>query len=208
MYEHAVDNPELPINRPSRFLETDPAFNFWGEAFTLAQVREATEYLIEAGLLDLFGQRLASGEPQNVQVTRSGKDCVEQYDARVAAYLSVCARTAPIVNNQNFLGPVSGQVAQGASVNQTQDQLIGVASLAEVFEAMRNALDLVDDADDRDDVVHGIRELEIAVGQGDSHEVARRAGRLKRLGRHLGSDGLATATAEGTKAVLKAFGIG
>lgn len=84
--------------------------------------------------------------------------------------------------NQNFHGTVSGQVAQGETVTQMQNHGLDAASLAEVFKAMRDALSSVEDPGDRDDVTHAIRELEVAVEDGNAEEIEQRAGRLKRLG--------------------------
>lgn len=102
---------------------------------------------------------------------------------------------------------MTGQVTQGHEVNQAQNQGIDAASLAEIFQTMRQALSSVEDAADREDVSHAIRELEAAVEGRDLEAVEQRAGRLKRLGGRVGSTALTTATAAGTTQVLQAFGL-
>jgi len=76
-----------------------------------------------------------------------------------------------------------------------------------MFQAMREALSSVEDADDREDVSHAIQELELAVEDNDAEAVEQRAGRLKRLGSRVGSTVLTTATAAGTNQVLQACGL-
>lgn len=208
-YEHAVDNPDLPMNSPSRFLESDPTYNFWGEPFTEGQVREATDYLIDAGLLELFGRRLASGEPQNVQITRTGKDCVERYGGNAAAYLDRrAAAPAPTVNTQNFHGDFHGQNAQGHNITQTQHTGLDPDALATIFTGLRSLLSQVDDPDDQADLTLAVDDLERAASQEtpDLDEVSRRVGMLNRLASRVGNTAVNTSTSAATSGLLDLLG--
>jgi hypothetical protein len=114
-------------------------------------------------------------------------------------------------NQQNFFGDFHGQNAQGNDITQTQNAGIDAAALAEIFKAMREALSTVEDSNDRDDVEHGIQQLEGAVHRGDTEEITASAGRLQRLGARIGTaagnTALTVATTEGVKQLLAALGL-
>jgi hypothetical protein len=208
-YRHAVDNPDLPMNSPRRFLEADPSYNFWGEPFTEMQVREATEYLVEAGLLELFGQRLANGEPQNVSITRTGKDCVEGYEGSAAAYLRRHgAAPAPATYTQHFHAPFQGQNAQGDNISQTQHIGLDRDAIAAIFIDLRALLSQVDDADDQTDLTVAIDDLERAVSheEPDLADVSRRVGLLNRLASRVGNTAVNTSTNAATNGLLDLLG--
>jgi len=181
-------------------------FRFYDSPFTVDEVNDAVEFLRETDLVESW--TYPGGTVMQPRLTANGTQCVEFHDAKVRDFLHPQQIGRTVTYNQNFHGTVSGQVAQGESVSQTQNQGIDAASLAEVFKAMRNALASVEDVGDRDDVVYAIRELEVAVEQGDPEQVKQRAGRLKRLSGRVGSTALTAATAAGTEAVLQAFGLG
>lgn len=179
---------------------------YYGSSFTIDEVNEAAKFLLEVDLISA----IKTWGPTLVRpaLTARGQQCVEFFDANVRAFLSPQPTGSTAVTyNQNFNAPVSGQVAQGDTVNQTQNNGIDAAALAEIFSAMRQALSDVADDGDRDDVSHAIRELEAAVESGDRAGVEERAGRLKRLGSRVGSTALTTATAAGTTQVLQLFGL-
>lgn len=185
-------------------LEQDLA-RFYGSSFTIDEVNEAGKFLLEVDLISAtktWGATLV-----RPALTARGQQCVEFFDANVRAFLSPPPTGSTAVTyNQNFNAPVSGQFAQGETVNLTQNNGIDAATLAEIFSGMRQALSDVADEGDRDDVAHAIQELEAAVERGDRAGVQERAGRLKRLGSRIGSTALTTATAAGTTQVLQLFG--
>jgi hypothetical protein len=181
------------------------SFRFYSSSFTIEEVNEAGKFLVEVDLIsaiETWGSTFV-----RPALTARGQQCVEFFDANVRAFLSHQATGSTVTYNQNFNAPVSGQVAQGETVKQTQDNEIDAVGLAEVFSAMRQAMADVADDGDRGDVSHAIRELEAAVVSGDRAAVEERAGRLKRLGSRVGSIVLATATAAGTTQILQLFGI-
>jgi len=207
-YDHAYDNPDLPINSPGRFLEADPPYNFWGHEFTENNVREATDYLIEAGLLELYGARLASGEPQNIQITRAGKDCVEQYAGSPIAYLNRSAAPPTPGNTQNFYGRFTGQNAQGQKISQTQNTGISAESLTTIFDGLRALLSQVDDPDDREDLTIAVADLERAARQDGPNlaEVVQRAGMVQRLATRVVGAELGATVGAATSGVLDVLG--
>lgn len=181
------------------------AFQFYGSAFTASEVDDAARFLLEVDLIrgiKSFGPGLSRPE-----LTARGSQCVEFHNGNVRNFLNPHQSGGSVTYNQNFNAPVSGQVGQGQTVNQTQGGGIDAAALAEIFQAMREALSSVEDDDDRDDVSHAIQELEVAVENGDRQAVEQRAGRLKRLGSRVGTTVVTTATAVGTTQILHAFGL-
>lgn len=208
-YDYAISNPDLPMNRPSRFLDADPAFNFWGEPFTEGQVREATNYLIESGLLELHGRRLGSGEPQNVMITSSGKDCVDEYGGSVAAYRRrQSAANAPRSYTQNFNGPFQGQAAQGDSISQTQHNGVDRDTVAAIFTDLRALLTQVENAEVQSDLTLVIDDLERAANyeEPDLDEVSRRSGLLNRLASNVCNTAVTTSTNAATNSLLDLLG--
>lgn len=187
-----------------RLVEQD-AFRFYGEPFTVDEVNEAAKFLVEVDLIratPVWGPDIV-----RPALTALGQQCVEFHDGNVRNFLNPPQNGGSVTYNQNINGPVTGQVAQGDTVNQTQNQGIDAATLAEIFKAMRDALSSVEDPDDREDVSDAIRELEVAVEEGDNEAIRKRAGRLERMGGRIGSTVLTTATAAGTEAVLQAVGL-
>lgn len=179
---------------------------FYDSPFTVDEVNEAGKFLVDTGLVRAVG--VWGPDIVRPVLTAEGQQCVEFFDANVRDFLNPPQNGGPVTYNQNFHGPVSGQVAQGDTVNMTQPQGIDPASLSEIFKAMRDALSSIEDADDREDVSHAIRELEVAVESQDGEGITRQAGRLKRLAGRIGSTAVATATTVGTTQVLQGFGLG
>jgi len=181
------------------------ASRFYDSPFSLDEVNEAGKFLVETGLVRAIG--VWGAEIVRPVLTSDGQRCVEFFDGNVREYLNPRQNGGPVTYQQHFHGSVSGQVAQGETVNMTQSQGIDAASLSEIFRAMREALSSVEDPEDREDASDAIRELELAVAQGDTETIQKQAGRLKRLASRIGSTALATATTVGTTEVLQAFGL-
>lgn len=212
-YDHAMRDPDLPMTDPQRILRADPPYNFWGEPFTEANVVEATDYLLRVGLLELIGARLASGRPQNVQITHAGKDCVENYDGSVGGYLNRAQQPSmPSItnnNNQHFNAPVTGMVAQGEHITQTQHNGLDPAVLVDIFTTLRDVVaNNVDDADDRDDLETIIVDLEREVRQPqvDPALVTKRIGLLRRTADRMGNTALTVGTTAATSGLLDLLG--
>jgi hypothetical protein len=181
------------------------AYRFYGTPFTEDEVDEAITYLLDRDLIqgmNAFGQGLSQPE-----LTTDGIECVEHHNGDIRGFMAP-QQSGLVTFSQTFNAPVSGQVAQGQTVQQTQHQSIDSAALTEILQTMRDALSDVRDPDDRDDAEHAIRELEVAVDEGDQAEVQKRAGRLQRLANRLGSTALTTATTAGTNELLQSLGLG
>lgn len=178
-------------------------YTFYGTPFSQDEIDEAVAYLMERGLLE--GTKTWGPVVVRPALTALGLECVERNQGDVHAFLAAPAM-APVLYTQNFHAPVSGQVGQGAHVQQTQFQGLDTAALAEVFQAMRDAFaDLSDD--DRDDAEHLMDELNEAVEQGDVVEVKKRTGRLVRFTSRIGSTAVTTAVSVGTTAILHHYGV-
>lgn len=184
---------------------TQTACQFYGTPFTEDEVSDAITYLLDRGLIQgikAWGPVLA-----RPALTPDGIECVENHDGDVRAFLAP-HQSGHATFNQNFNAPVTGQVAQGQTVNQTQHQGVDADALAEIFKAMLDARSDINDPDDRDDVEHAIRDLHAAVDEGDPAEVKKRVGRLQRLVNRVGSTVLITATTTGTNQLLQLLGLG
>lgn len=211
-YDHAMHNPDLAMNNPQRFLQANPPYNFWGEPFTEANVVEATDYLLRTGLVELFGAPLANGRPQNVQITHAGKDCVENYDGMVGAYLSRARQpSTPSItnNNQHFNAPVTGMVAQGEHITQTQHNGLDPAALVDMFTTLRDVVaSNVDDPEDRDDLEMIIVDLEREARQPqiDPAQITKRIGLLRRTVDRIGNTALTVGTTAATNGLLNLLG--
>lgn len=186
-------------------LAQQDAYRFYGEPFTEAEANEAGAFLLEADLIHaikVWGPDLIRPE-----LTARGQQCVEFHDGNVRDFLNPPQIGGSVTYSQNFNAPVTGQVAQGETVIQRQDQGVDAAALAQAFGAMRQALSSVEDAEDREDVSDAIQDLEVATKENDTEAIQKQAGRLKRLGSRVGSTALTTATAVGTTQVLEVFGL-
>jgi len=97
------------------FAEQD-ALRFYGLSFTTDDVHEAAKFLLEVELIrgiKTWGPVLARPE-----LTARGRQCVEMHDGNVRSFLSPPGLLGGSVTyHQNFNAPVTGQVAQGQSVN-------------------------------------------------------------------------------------------
>ncbi len=185
-------------------------WRFYDTPFTVDEVNEAARFLREAGLIG--GWDYPDGTFMSPRLTTNGTQCVEFYNADVREFLHPSLPGGTVSNQQNFYGDVNGQVGQGQNVTQTQHSGIDAAALAEIFGAMRAALSTVENPHDRDDVEHGIQQLEAAVQGGDAEAVTESAGRLQRLAARVGkaasNTAITAATTEGVNQLLVALGIG
>jgi hypothetical protein len=205
-YDHALDNPGLPMNSPRRFA-SDPSYNFWGTPFAEGHVLEATNYLVESGLLELYGAPMASGEPQNVQITADGKNCVERQAGDVNTYLErrdSGSRTT-VNNSQTFAGDFYGQNAQGHTNTQTYSSGIDADAFAAIFTSLRSVLPQIHDPDDRAVLTLAVDDLERVASQDapDLGEVNKRVGLLRRLVARAGNAALTTTTNTATGGLLE-----
>lgn len=210
-YGHAMSHPDLPMENPGRFLQASPPYNFWGEPFTEANVVEATNYLIDADLLELFGPRLANGKPQNVQITRTGKDCVERHDGRVGAYLARAGHSptsSTVTNTQHFHGDFTGQNAQGENIAQTQHVGVDPDALTDIFTRLRDVVAQVEGQEDRSDLELAIDDLERDVRQPspDPGQVSKRIGMLARTADRIGNTAVTVATTAATSGLIDLLG--
>ncbi len=191
-------------------MATRDGWRYWDTPFTEDEVNTAARFLHETNLIKGF--IYPGGTFMTPSLTASGTQCVEFHDADVRAFLNP-QPGGPVtyIQNNDFNGG-QGQTAQGENVTQTQNNGIDAESLSAIFKAMRDALSKIEDADDREDVSHAINELEAAAQDGNVEIVQQRAGRLRRLGNHLGvtagNTAISTATAAGTTGILTAFGLG
>lgn len=208
-YDHAMSNAEMPMVNPSLFLRASPPYNYWGEPFTDASLVEATDYLVGARLLELWGQPLANGRPQNVQITQPGKDCVERYDGRVGAYLDRHTSASSTINNtQHFYGDFTGQNAQGENITQTQHVGVDPDALAAIFTNLRHAAAQVENPQDRSDLELAIDDLEREAGQPvpDPSQVSKRIGMLARTAARVGNTAVTVAATAATSGLIEIFG--
>lgn len=185
-------------------------WRFFDSPFTVDEANEAARFLRETGLV--IGWDYPGGTFMQPRLTADGTQCVEFFDANVRAFLYPAQQGGTVTYQQNFNGPVNGQVAQGQNLTQTQNNGIDAEGLSAIFKAMRDALSTVEDPQDREDVEHGIAQLEADVQSGDAETVAASAGRLQRLatriGTTAGNTAITTATAEGVRQLLSALGLG
>jgi hypothetical protein len=185
-------------------------WRFYDDPFTENESNAAAEFLKEEGLVE--GWTYPGGTFMQPRLTAAGRQCVDFFEANVREFLRTTQTGATVNNQQNFYGAVHGQVGQGQNVTQTQVNGIDAAALSTIFTAMRDALSTVADVADREDLEHGIRQLEAAVEGGDAETITANAGRLQRLGARVGTaagnTAITAATAEGVKQVLSAFGLG
>lgn len=185
-------------------------WRFFDTPFTVEEVNRAAGYLQDNGLVD--GWSYTDGTFMAPRLTAKGTQCVEFSDADVRDFLYPVRPGGTVNYQQHIHGDVHGQVAQGENVTQTQNNGIDTAALSEIFKAMREALPTVEDPDDREDMEHGIQELEAAAESGDPEAVAASAGRLRRLatriGAAAGNTAITVATTEGVEQVLGTFGLG
>jgi hypothetical protein len=185
-------------------------WRFFDSPFTVDEVNEAAKFLRGTGLVD--GWDYTDGTFMQPRLTADGTQCVDFFDADVRTFLYPEQRGGTVTYQQNFNGPVHGQVGQGQNLTQNQSNGIDAQALSAIFTAMRDALSTVDDLHDREDVEHGIQQLEAAVQSGDSEAVTASAGRLQRLGARVGTaasnTAITAATAEGVKQLLGALGLG
>lgn len=187
-----------------QFLEAED-FRFYGTSFTAEEVREAVRYLRERELLT--GSAGAGGALLRPALTAGGIDLVENHDADLRALGKQSSGRGPVYQ-QNFHGPISGQVAQGANVQQTQHQDVDLEALARVFTMIRESLVDISDPALRGDAEDAVSELETAAETGDTAEVQLRAGKLQRLVGLIGSTAVTTATSTGTTELLALMGAG
>lgn len=187
------------------FLQSDP--RFYDTPFTEEEAGTAAKYLVDKGLVK--GWYYSDGMLMQPVLTARGTDCVEIYDGDVQRFFNPTQSGGSVTNNQqnNFYGG-NAQAAQGSNVTQTQNNGIDAEGLSSIFQAMRDALSTVDDPQDRDDVEHGIKELEAAVEGGDPQTISASAGRLKRLGARIGTTALTVATSQGVEQLLTLLGLG
>lgn len=169
----------------AELLVSRDGWRFYDSPFTEQEVRDAATFLQEKGLIEAW--TYPGGTVMQPRLTARGTECVDFYGADVRDYLYPRQAGVTVTYQQNFHGTVTGQVGQGPNVTQTQNSNgVDPEALAAAFEAMRDALLTVEDADDRDDLDHGIQQLEAAVDSGDREAVAASAGRLQRLGVRVG----------------------
>jgi hypothetical protein len=186
----------------AELLATRDEWRFFDTPFTVDEVNNAARFLRETGLV--AGWDYPGGTFMQPTLTVDGIQCVEYYDASVRDFLNPNKNGGRSVTyNQNFNAPITGQVGQGETVSQTQNQGIDAEALSAIFAAMREALSTVSDPQERDDVEHGIQQLESAVRRGDSEEVKASAGRLQRLGARVGTTASNTAIAAATGAAVQ-----
>lgn len=185
---------------------------FYDTAFTDDEANAAASYLKAKGLVDGWSYP-PDGLLMNVSLTARGTDCVEIYDGDVRRFYTPTHPGGSVTNNQqnNFYGGI-GQAAQGENITQTQNNGVDAETLVSIFQPMRDALPRIEDADERGDVDHAIRELENAASEGDAGEVKQRAGRLERMVAKLaptaGKALLTAAVTAGVKVLLAHFGPG
>lgn len=184
-------------------------WTFYATPFTIDEVRKAAKFLEETGLIK--GWTYADGTYMRPALTASGTQCVEFFNGSVRDFLFPIPAGVSVDNQQNFFGDFNGQNGQGNDITQIQKTGIDAAALGEIFNAMREALSTVEDSNDRDDVEHGIQQLEAAVDRGDTDAITASAGRLQRLGARIGTaagnTALTVATTEGVKQILAALGL-
>lgn len=184
-------------------------FRFYGTEFTEDEILAASSFLRMENLI--AGAPAFDGSVSIPELTSLGHRCVDYYHGNVIAFLDPKQQPGGGVTYNQNIGTVHGQVGQGQNVTQTQNQGIDAESLSAIFRAMRDALSTVEDPDDRDDIEHGIQQLEAAIESGNSEVVAASAGRLQRLGARVGSTAsnaaVATATGEGIKQLLRLLGL-
>lgn len=195
----------------AELITTRDEWRFFDTPLTVDEVNEAARFLRETGLI--AGWDYPGGTFMQPALTADGTQCVEYHDASVRDFLNPNMDGGRSVTyNQTFNGPFSGQAGQGVTVNQTQNQGIDAETLAAIFRAMREALSTVEDPHDREDVEHGIQQLEAAVQSGDAKEVTASARRLQRLGARVGTvasnTAITVATTEGVRQLLGALGLG
>lgn len=191
------------------FLQNAP--RFYDTPFTEVEAHAAAKYLTAKGLVKGWPYS-PDGTLMQPTLTARGTDCVEIYGGDVRRFYNPTQTGANVTNNQqnNFYGG-NAQAAQGDNITQAQNIGVDAEELAAIFKPMRDALPGIEDADERGDLEHAIRELETAASDGDVEEVKQRAGRLERLvakvGPATGKAALAGAVSVGVKALLAAFGV-
>ncbi|MFT4083112.1 MAG: hypothetical protein QM638_11050 [Nocardioides sp.] len=195
----------------AELMATRDDWRFFDTPFTVDEVNNAARFLRETGLV--AGWDYPGGTFMQPVLAADGIQCVEYSDASVRDFLNPNKNGGRSVTyNQNFNGPFTGQAGQGEAVNQTQNQGIDAEALSAIFAAMRDALSTVQDPQDREDVEHGIQQLEAAVLSGDAEEITSSAGRLRRLGARVGTTAsnavIAAATGEGVQQLLGVLGLG
>lgn len=191
------------------FLETG-AYLFYGKPFTEQEVSDAVSYLMDRGYID--GIESWGPVVARPKLTSAGIECVEHADGDVrtftAAQLGTFGQPSSVTYQQNFNAPVTGQVGQGETVQQTQNQGIDAEALGAIFKAMRDALSEVPDPDDRGDVEYAIQQLQAAAVEEDTEQVEEWSGRVRRLAGRLGHQALTAAVTTGTQDLLRLLGIG
>ncbi|MFW6774716.1 hypothetical protein ACOACO_10560 [Nocardioides sp. CPCC 205120] len=194
------------VQEVAQFVAEGPC-DFYGTAFEPAEVSAAAAFLEGEGLIK--GIKTWGPELLLASLTARGQACADYHNGNVQNYLNPqpAEATMSVHNSQNFHGPVSGQVAQGQTVNQTQHQGLDAAALEKIFRAMRDALADVDDPGLRDVAERAIGDLEGAVQRGDTDDVVARARGLERLAGLVGSTALTTATSTGVTQLLQAVGL-
>lgn len=180
-------------------------YEFYATPFTNEEVADAVAYLADKTLITgikTWGPVLA-----RPALTAAGIDCVENNNGNVRDYLSD-ATGGSVTYSQTFNAPVSGQVAQGQTVRQTQTQGIDPETLKAILSEVFAATADLDDLGDRQDVEEVLEEVRAAALSGSPQEVEQRIMKLRRLGSRLGSSVFDAATTAATTAIMMQFGLG
>lgn len=187
----------------------DPRSFFEGSPFTDEELHRSALYLKERGLLDGLAvwQR---ADPLRPQLTSDGRDCIEQYEGSVAAFMrrSLDQRGDQIITH--FNAPVHGQVGiAGGDLNQTQHQGIDGATLQRLLDDVREAAEQIDPAEKPYLLVYvDTLQAEADAQQPNAGIIRGTVDRLGEIAGRVGNATLSTTVAALTTILLKAFGIG
>jgi hypothetical protein len=119
---------------------------FTGTPFEQRDLDEASRYLREHGLIRGAGSW--GGGIMRPHITAEGKQVIEQYSGSVVDYLNR-NQNGGVVNQTNFYGSVSGQVAWGnRDVQQHMQQGMDVDALGVLLQALRDIAPILAIQDD------------------------------------------------------------
>lgn len=192
-----------------KFHEWPSAPTFFGQPFSQRDVDEALAYLMDKWLVE--GTKTFGPVIVRPHLSHDGVECAEEFNSDVRAYsrgavpeAGVTSTTSGAVdraptNQYTFnIQEFSGQGVFGTGGSLTHSKGIDAPLLAEIFQAMRDALDDLASDVDRHQVALAIDDLQAAIEapNADAEAVERRAGILAKLA---GRSADAAVTAAGTE---------
>lgn len=162
---------------------------FNGVQFTEQDVQDAGAHLGARGLLHAVGP---SGMPViRARIEASGEQVVEDVDGRLSGWPR--AAGGAVTYQQNIYGHISGQVAQGATITQTQE-ILGAEAFEKLILDVRAAASGLPPAEQREVVKYvDLVECEIAEQVPDTELVKVSSERLRSIAARIGDEGLSAA---------------